>query len=316
MRRHGSRGQITWSKPLRTRAPQDQDGASCGCEINIRSSRIFARARNRTCAVGLTCGEDPPQEKKMRILSVVLGAAAALAVTAPVAADPGPGRVQLAQAQDSGMQSGSGTGARQQGSSGSQQGSSGMSQQGSAGQREGGSAATRQSSGGGAAISQTQGTSRTTVRQRSEGARVSVRGGSRTAVGVRSAASDDAVFIKRKKARRYVYSEPSTTVIRKKKRFAIHEPSSSVIVHKRHAGGVAVGGGTSTRTTVRSGTVRGSSTTRESVGAGAGARQGASGQGNVGAGGSSQGSGQTGRSPSGGGASGSSGGSESTSGRQ
>jgi hypothetical protein len=186
----------------------------------------------------------------MRILAVMFGAAAALAVAAPVAADPGTGRVQLAQAQDSGMQSGSSTGARQQGSSGSQQGSSGMSQQGSAGQREGGTAATRQSSGGGAAISQTQGTSRTTVRQRSEGARVSVRGGSRTAVGVRSAASDDAVFIKRKKARRYVYSEPSTTVIRKKKRFAIHEPSSSVIVHKRRAGGVAVGGGTSTRTTV------------------------------------------------------------------
>ena len=45
------------------------------------------------------------------------------------------------------------------------------------------------------------------------------RGGSRTAVGVRTVARDDAVIIKRKKARRYVYSEPSTTVIRKKKRY-------------------------------------------------------------------------------------------------
>ena len=43
----------------------------------------------------------------MRILAVMFGAAAALAVAAPVAADPGTGRVQLAQAQDSGMQSGS-----------------------------------------------------------------------------------------------------------------------------------------------------------------------------------------------------------------
>jgi hypothetical protein len=70
------------------------------------------------CAAGLTCGEDPPQETKMRILAVMFGAVAVLAVAAPVAADQAAGRLQLAQAQDSGTQSGSGTGARQ-GSSGS-----------------------------------------------------------------------------------------------------------------------------------------------------------------------------------------------------
>ena len=106
----------------------------------------------------------------MRILAVMFGAAAVLAVAAPVAADPATGPLQLAQAQDSGSQSGSSTGARQQGSSGSQQGSSGMSQQGSSGQG-GGSAASGGSAGGGsAAINQTQGTNRTTVRGRSAGA--------------------------------------------------------------------------------------------------------------------------------------------------
>jgi len=93
------------------------------------------------------------------------------------------------------MQSGSSTGARQQGSSGSQQGSSGMSQQGSSGQRQSGTAAKQNVSGGTAATVQTQGTSRTSVRERSRGARMAVHSGSRTTVGVR----------------RHVYSEPSTT---------------------------------------------------------------------------------------------------------
>ena len=97
----------------------------------------------------------------MRILAVMFGAAAALAVAAPVAADQATGRLQLAQAQDSGMQSGSSTGARQQGRSGTSQ------EQDSSGKRESGTASTRQSSGGGAAINQTQGTSRTTVHERS-----------------------------------------------------------------------------------------------------------------------------------------------------
>src|SRR5213078_2492412 len=177
----------------------------------------------------------------MRILAVMFGAAAVLAVAAPVAADPGTGRLQLAQTQDSGSQSGSSTGARQQGSSGT-------SQQGSSGQRDSGSAASGGSSGGGsAAINQTQGTSRTTVRERSGGARMAVRSGSRTAVGVRHAGASDDVIIHRKKARRYVYHEPSTTVVRKKRFVRFHEPSN-VVIHKRRAG-VAVGGA-STRTTV------------------------------------------------------------------
>src|SRR5262249_61573066 len=125
-------------------------------KINIRSSRIFLGRRNRSFARGLSPGE-VPQEKKMRTLAVVLGAAASLAVAAPVAADPAIGGIKLAQAQDSGSQSGSSMGAKQQGSSGasqkqgssgmSQQGSSGMNQQGNAGQRGGGKAARSESSG-------------------------------------------------------------------------------------------------------------------------------------------------------------------------
>src|SRR5215475_11817442 len=110
----------------------------------------------------------------MRILAVILGAAAAFAVAAPVAADPAIGGMKLAQAQDSGSQSGSSMGAKQQGSSGAsqKQGGSGMSQQGNAGQRGGGKAARSESSGGGAAMgSQTRSTSRTTVRERSGGSR-------------------------------------------------------------------------------------------------------------------------------------------------
>jgi hypothetical protein len=64
----------------------------------------------------------------MRLLSLILGAAAAAGVAAAVSADPVADRIQMAQAQDSGMQSGSGTGANQRGPSGN---------------REGGAAATR-----------------------------------------------------------------------------------------------------------------------------------------------------------------------------
>src|SRR5262245_32956328 len=197
----------------------------------------------------------------MRTLAVVLGAAAALAVAAPVAADPAIGGIKLAQAQDSGSQSGSSMGARQQGSSGasqkqgssgmSQQGSSGMNQQGNAGQRGGRNAASRETSGGGAAMgTQNRGSSRTTVRERSGGGRTAIHGGSHTTlgVGVGSRASDD-VVVRRNRYRRHIYAEPSTTVIRKRRYVrGYHEPSS-VIIHKRRPG-VVIGGGTSTRTTV------------------------------------------------------------------
>jgi hypothetical protein len=129
----------------------------------------------------------------------------------------------------------------------------------------------------------TQTTSRTVVRERSGGTRVSVHGRSRAAVGVRTVASDDAVVIRRKKARRYIYSEPTTTVIRKKRYVSYSHPSTALIVKKRRAG-IAVDSGVSTRTTVRS---------RTSVGAanpsranpGANVRERSSGQGTVGAGG-------------------------------
>jgi len=96
-------------------------------------------------------------------------------------------------------------------------------------------------------------------------------------------ASDDAVVIRRKKARRYIYSEPTTTVIRKKRYVSYSHPSTAVIVKKRRAG-IAVDSGVSTRTTVRS---------RTSVGAAnpsranpsASVRERSSGQGTVGAGG-------------------------------
>src|SRR6266436_2617954 len=99
----------------------------------------------------------------MRILAVVFGAAAAFAVATPVAADPAIGSMKVAQAQDSGSQSGSSMGAKQQGSSGTQQRSSGSS----AGERGGSTAASHESSGGAATSSHTQSTSRTTVRERS-----------------------------------------------------------------------------------------------------------------------------------------------------
>ena len=76
----------------------------------------FPARGNRTRATGLSLGEKLPQEKKMRTVAIILGAAAAIAVAAPASADPAAGRVQLAQAQDA--QSGSGMGASQQGSSG------------------------------------------------------------------------------------------------------------------------------------------------------------------------------------------------------
>jgi len=263
----------------------------------------FPARGNRTRATGLSLGEKLPQEKKMRTVAIILGAAAAIAVAAPASADPAAGRVQLAQAQDA--QSGSGMGA-------SQQGSSGNRNSGAAATRnsQGGGAASRESNGGRTTMrGETQGSSRTTVRARSGGDRMAVHGRGHTTVGMRSAASDDAVIIKRKKARRYVYGEPSTTIVKKRRYTRYHEPSSAVIVKKRHAG-VAVDNGVSTRTSVRSRTSTaggGSKTTR--TGASASQR---SGQGNAGAasstegrapGGARSGGANSGRSaPSGGGA--------------
>src|SRR3954471_9311545 len=117
----------------------------------------------------------------MRVLALALGAVAAVGLTAAVATGQATDHIQLAQAQNTGAQPGAGTGATQQGSSGN---------------RSGGAAATPSSEGGGRA--DTGGAARTTVRERSEGARVSVQGGARRTVGVRSAGTDNTVVIKRK----------------------------------------------------------------------------------------------------------------------
>src|SRR6516164_9601680 len=192
-----------------TAAPKRRSTRSFGEYTCLEDSRYASQQKdfpargNRTRATGLSLGEKLPQEKKMRTVAIILGAAAAIAVAAPASADPAAGRVQLAQAQDA--QSGSGMGA-------SQQGSSGNRNSGAAARRnsQGGGAASRESNGGRTTMrGETQGSSRTTVRARSGGDRMAVHGRGHTTVGVRSAASDDAVIIKRKKARRYVYGEPS-----------------------------------------------------------------------------------------------------------
>src|SRR5262249_17871333 len=180
-------------------------------KINIGSSIIFAARGNPTSTAGLSCGETLLRRRRMRILAVMFGAAAVLAVAAPVAADPATGRLQLAQTQDSGSQSS--TGAKQRGSSGmKQQGSSGTNQQGSAGQRQSGTAAKGTSSGGKAAMgTETGSTSPTSVRERSRGARMAVHSGSRTAIGVRHPRGREGGIIPPQEATRYGHPGASTT---------------------------------------------------------------------------------------------------------
>src|SRR3954470_537646 len=94
----------------------------------------------------------------MRLLSVMLGAVAAASVAAAVSADPSTQRMKLAQAQDSGVQSGtsvqsgSGSAASQRGSSGNPEGG-GVGTPGSGGGTAGrgtesGNATVRESGGG------------------------------------------------------------------------------------------------------------------------------------------------------------------------
>src|SRR6185437_11871908 len=95
-------------------------------------------------------------------------------------------------------------------------------------------AAMRRSGDGSTAVrSETNRTSRTTVRERAGGTRVSIHGGTRRVIGVRAAAGDDAVVIRRKRARGYVYTGPSTTVIRKKRYVHYRDPANTVIIKKR-----------------------------------------------------------------------------------
>ena len=147
----------------------------------------------------------------MRVLALVLGTVAAVGFTAAVSAGQATDHIQFAQAQNTGAQQGAGTGATQQGSSGN---------------RSGGAASTPSSEEGGRSTVRTEtgGATRTTVRERSEGARVSVHGGGRRTVGVRSAGIDNTVVIKRKKAARYVHSEPSVVI--KKRECVIRHTTS------------------------------------------------------------------------------------------
>ena len=190
----------------------------------------------------------------MRVLAVLFGVGTAMGIAAGVSAAPNESRIQLVQAQDAGTQSGAGAGAGQRGSAGNREG--GAAARGGSQQR---GAETRQPGDGSATVrSEATRTSRTTVRERAGGTRVSVQGGTRRVVGARAATGDDAVVIRRKRARGYVYSGPSTTVIRKKRYVHYREPSSAVIIKKRRPA-VAVEG-VSTRTSVRS---RTSTTVRE-----------------------------------------------------
>ena len=110
--------------------------------------------------------------------------------------------IQVSQAQNSGAQTGTATGASQRGSGGTREG--GAAAQGASQER---GAATRQTGDGAAkAGTETTRTSRTTVRERAGGSRVSVHGGTRRVVGVRASSGDDAVVIRRKRARGYVHS--------------------------------------------------------------------------------------------------------------
>jgi beta-xylosidase len=219
----------------------------------------------------------------MRLVIVMLGAAAAMTMAAAVSAAPAKGGVQLAQAQESGTQSGVG---------------SATNQRDNTGNREHGGAATRTSKRGGKSTGAERGTVRNertshTSARGSEETRVSVRGG-RTHAGVRTTEHDGDVVVKNKKVHRYVYSEP-TTVIKKRKHYVSdREPSNAVVIKERreHPGGVTVSGWVSTRTNVHtrstgSTTVGRSSTTRTSGGKGANVRS--SGHGGSNSGGSSGG---------------------------
>jgi hypothetical protein len=217
-----------------------------------------------------------------------IGLAAVLGLAIPASADTAATRIQLAQtASDSGAQAGGSAGTAEPGNR------QGSSKQGSS--KRGGD--TVQAPGGAAGTQTSEGRrdgeqSRTSVRAnvRVDGDRRmthSRRDGSRTTIRTRIGSDDDTV-IRRKNVRRHVYSEPSTTVIKKKKkarRYVYTEPSSVIVKRKkvrryvdggdtavvRHRRpGVSVGIGVSGRTSVRERTgtsvnVKGSTTTRSTT---------------------------------------------------
>src|SRR5436305_223687 len=94
-----------------------------------------------------------------------------------------------------------------------------------------------------------------------DGVRSRVRYGSRTTIHARYGSSDE-VYLHRKKARRYVHSEPAVIIRRKKARRYVYDEPSRVSVSRRYRSGVVVRGGESARVGV---SVR-SRTTRATVG--------------------------------------------------
>src|SRR5438477_4782989 len=161
----------------------------------------------------------------MRILTLTLAAAAAVAFTIPQASP--------ILAQESGVQSRSTQGQAETG-----------------GQVRGSGGASIRSERSGQSIRSER--SRTTVGIGTNRERVGIHGRSQVRVGVRTGVSDD-VLIKRKRPRHVVAvdHEPSVTVIKKKKRFTTFEPERRAIILKKRQPGVAFRSETD-RTTVRS----------------------------------------------------------------
>src|SRR5438552_2757511 len=153
--------------------------------------------------------------------SLAYGLAAVLGLALPASADTTQ-NIQLAQAaQDSGAQSGAGTTAAQPGGQG--------------GARTGATTTTRSSGTSQGTNARTEGRVSTEGRVREgrrDGDRTNIRAnirvggdrdrdvvrsrfGTRTTIHSRAGVANEDVMIRRKHARRYVYNEPSTTVIRK-----------------------------------------------------------------------------------------------------
>jgi hypothetical protein len=233
----------------------DESTARLNCSKRTNFIKGNEDRRNNYRATELSCGGTTHSEDPMRTLAFALATAAALGFAAPGAADPA-GRLQLAQ--DTGMQSGSG---------------SGTTKQGGASSRESGQTQMRGGSEGGRSSVRSESQGRTSVRSESRGSRTTVGGRSETRVGVSGRSQND-VIVHRKRVRHEVAvsDEPSTTVIKKKRKrahFVASEPESRTTVIKRRQG-VAIRGESGTRTSIRERSsnqmsVRGSASSRQTT---------------------------------------------------
>jgi hypothetical protein len=193
-----------------------------------------------------------------------LGLAALLGLAIPASADTAANRIQLAQAaSDSGAQTGSNAGTVGRGSR-----ESTGARGGDAMQKPGGSAGTRTSEGR-RDSEQSRAGVRADVRVGGDRHMTHSRGhGARTAIRTRTSSNDD-VVVRRHKARRHVYSEPSSITVKRKRVHRVVDNGDTAVVRHRRPG-VAIGVGVSSRTGVRERTgasvnVKGSSTTRSTT---------------------------------------------------